>query len=473
MRQMNNRQNGARQQNLRRIDERARQSREGSGQGMSPELPGVPSMQVAGIPSGSQQRQRPRAPSPPPQQEAPMQQQMQLPSEVGGGFRPMSGSGFAGFGEQIPQGAMPPMQVPAGSPGGAPMAAGPSPQSSVFTQQLPGGSETQVMPGQTGPGLAGGMQQVPPPLQMPAPGPLPGGQPPGVPKLPGEGPQLGGAGGMGEQGAAAGGDPYADERAQYEALIAEAKADEEAALQGIDADIARAQRRQAEINAAMGGAVGGGLMGGIATTATLGARERAEAQITARERTRNMQLSWLDRQLELKERDINRKFGREMSAQEQANQIELEAVRMGIDLPEEYRKLRDEGKFSEAVDVVDRARSESGGGSAPEIAGNAETYSVGGDFRTKYANHDYEVSTAEMTGAIERMMNAVGLDDEWVGESNFMSGSPGNYRFGGNMNKVEEIKQFFSRYLHENNGAYPGPTALEDFMIEKGYINYN
>ena len=146
---------------------------------------------------------------------------------------------------------------------------------------------------------------------------------------------------------------------------------------------------------------------------------------------------------------------------------------MGIDLPEEYRELMDEGKFSEAVDVVDRARSESGGGSAPEIAGNAETYSVGGDLRTKYANHDYEVSTAEMTGAIERMMNAVGLDDEWVGESNFMSGSPGSYRFGGNKNKVEEIKQFFSRYLHENNGAYPGPTALEDFMIEKGYINYN
>ena len=333
------------------------------------------------------------------------------------------------------------------------------------------------------------------PAPPPAPSQLPGGsEDPTAPKLPGERPDLdsgisGSTSGTGEASTTS--DPYADERSEYEELIAQAKADEDAALQGIDADIARAQRRQAEMNARMGGAVGGGLQGGMATTATLGARERAEAQVSAREKTRNLQMSWLDKQLELKERDMSRKFGREMSDRDKAHQIQLEAVRLGIDLPPEFQEALDAGEYGTALESYGGGGE---GGEAGEVGPAGEGTYSGGVFGDEgYTNADrstrmdprghqywrfgdggYEVSGQRAGFVVQGLLSELNLDVDaldgiitGVSQSQMPAGpfDVPSLQFGGSPAALE-VQAWFSKYLEDNDGEYPGPFELRDKLKE-------
>ena len=535
-----------RQTNLRRIDDAARRRRQDRrpAQGRSPALPGVPQLPVAGLAEQPQQAQRAQQPrqqsqqsynpsadysqvpqgaqtlmpaggqqqQSPAQQSAQQQQQgqVQLPSEVGGAMGqmiPRGGGGFPG-GAQIPQGGQSPMlPQQEGTPSGpgmqTPMGGGTGgsgfpgqeidPSMDPITAQTGGGVRVDM-------GMGSGAIQ-----------PLPGGQrqDPTAPKV-GEFPSdpfgTGAAdGAAGEAGTGApgeaGGDPYADERSQYDALIEQAKADEQAAMQGIDADIARAQRRQAEMNAAMGGAVGGGLMGGMATTATLGARERAEAQVSAQEKTRNLQLGWLDRQLELKERDINRKFSREMSDKDKAHQLELEAARMDIELSPEFQEALDNGDYDEAMRIHGEQSGGAGGaggstdastlqvtdpkgkvveryeaGNAGSIAGSEgyddddlEMIGGNGDTQNWSYGEDGYVNGAVMGQALSDLLRSRDLPLDALSPVTIGNGpeSQGGLRFSGGSEEGREFMAWAS-WFTKHTGKQPDTGDMMEKLWELG-----
>ena len=504
----------ARETNLRRIDNAAMRKRNDKQpmRGQSAALPGVPQLPVAGLPNNQPAQQPAQQQQAPAQQSAQQQQQqgqMQLPSHVGGAMGQMIPRGGGGFpdGAQIPQGPQAPMLPPSGAQGvGTPSNLGfgmvpIGPPEPLPQETLPGAGGMQSLPGQGGPGLAGGNPQVPPPLQMPAPQPLPGGQDPSTPKvggLPGGPAGAGSSGAAAGTGAPAGGDPYADERSQYESLIEQAKADEQAAMQGIDADIARAQRRQAEMNAAMGGAVGGGLMGGMATTATLGARERAEAQVAAREKTRNLQLGWLDRQLELKERDINRKFSREMSDKDKAHQLELEAARMGIELSPEFQDALDRGDYDEAMSIHERESGGAGGSADAGVltqttqggeeftayhAGSTGSVYGSGDYSSDNYNHQQvsggsqswsygsgdSVNGAMLGTKIQDLLERSGADPSVLSRITSSNGpsSQGGLRFIGNTDEGREFMAWAAWFV-DNTGEQPDRSDILEKLYELG-----
>jgi hypothetical protein len=241
------------------------------------------------------------------------------------------------------------------------------------------------------------------------------------------------------------------------------------------------------MNARMGGAVGGGLQGGMATTAMLGARERAEAQASASEKTRNLQMDWLDRQLSLKEKDIDRQYGREMSDKDKTHALEVEAIRMGIDLPPEWHEAKANEDWAEA----DRIYNETtGGGSSGEGSysngvfggegyGEADrTYRVDdkGSQHWRFGSGGYEVSGHVTSVLFGQMLASANLEADALGgmfepeseaervtrESTFLGGQrPRNYTFKPGP-AASEIQAWFSQYLEDNDGDYPDQYELRD-----------
>lgn len=456
----------SRQTNLQRIDQAAMRKRKDKrpAQGQSPALPGVPQLPVAGLPE-QQQQQRQQQPMQQPSQAQQFAQQQQqqgqaaLPSHIGGAMGQMIPRGGGGF---SPEDSFPQVgQIPQGPQ--QPILPGPS-----FGEMAPGGLE----PRREGPyeGEREYEQEAEQRRQ--------------------EAEAEAGAGGT---------DPYANERAQAEALIAEAKADEETATQGINADVAQSQRRQSAINARMGGAVGGGLSGGMATTAILGAREKADVAAQAREKTRNLQAAWLDKQIQLKEGDIDRKYGKEMSTRDKIHEIEMEALRMQVDLPPKFYELKEEGKDDEAMKVYDDWKSSGGGAQDGGGASGEGTYPGGvfggegythadrtvrvGDDGTqhwRFGTGGYEVRGNVVSLLMGQMLQELNLDPDALGDiitddgsrpyDQQMAGGFGgytlpNYRFGGG-NAALEVQAWFSQYLDENDGEYPDRFEIRDKLKE-------
>ena len=484
----------SRQTNLQRIDQAAMRKRKDKrpAQGQSPALPGVPQLPVAGLPEQQQRQQQPMQQPSQAQQSAQQQQQQgqaALPSHIAGalGSLPMA-----------PMGGDPDWDESWGDEFPSNQPAGPN------TQTLPGASTAQSLPGApSGMGTPRRMSYGMVPIE-PAPPSLPSGLPggsgdPTTPKTD-RGQWAGGTTGGADTdaGATGGTDPYANERAQAEALIAEAKADEETATQGIDADVAQSQRRQSAINARMGGAVGGGLSGGMATTAILGAREKADVAAQAREKTRNLQAAWLDKQIQLKEGDIDRKYGKEMSTRDKIHEIEMEALRMQVDLPPKFYELKEEGKDDEAMKVYDDWKSSGGGAQDGGGASGEGTYPggvFGGEGYTyadrstrldpqgrqhwRFGAGGFEVAAEKAGNVVRAMLEELNLDTDalggivtgWnTGAHAQPGGQQGWYQlpaleFGGNAAALE-VQAWFSQYLDENDGEYPDHFELRDKLKE-------
>lgn len=492
----------SRQTNLQRIDQAAMRKRKDKrpAQGQSPALPGVPQLSVAGLPE-QQQQQRQQQPM---QQPSQAQQSAQQQQQQGQAALPSHIAGALGSLPMAPMGGDPDWDESWGDEFPSNQPAGPN------TQTLPGASTAQSLPGApSGMGTPRRMSYGMVPIE-PAPPSLPSGLPggsgdPTTPKTD-RGQWAGGTTGGADTdaGATGGTDPYANERAQAEALIAEAKADEETATQGIDADVAQSQRRQSAINARMGGAVGGGLSGGMATTAILGAREKADVAAQAREKTRNLQVAWLDKQIQLKERDIDRKYGKEMSTKDKIHEIEMEALRIQAELPPEFYELKNQGKDDEAMKVYDDWKR--GGGGAQDGGGaSGEGAYPGGVFggegythadRTvrveddgtqhwRFGTGGYEVRGNVVSLLMSQMLQELNLDPDALGDiiTDFDSSayiaslaaagpgsySPPDYRFGGSDASLE-VQAWFSQYLDENDGEYPDRFEIRDKLKDMGVL---
>jgi hypothetical protein len=243
------------------------------------------------------------------------------------------------------------------------------------------------------------------------------------------------------------------------------------------------------MNAAMGGAVGGGFQGGMASTAVLGAREKADVAAQAREKTRNLQFQWLDKQLELKERDISRKFGKEMSAKDQAHQLELEAVRMGGELPEGMQDAIDNGDHDRAMEIWEQSQGGGGSGSGSSYEGSREGWVSEG---SAFNNDNYQGNLSEnfneestwrhgngpeidANNAANRVMRV--LQDLGVGfegtQGMFhenLEENPGQWQWGTN-DQTRELQAWFSQMVSESDdGLYPGNEQIEEKLREMGIL---
>jgi len=198
-------------------------------------------------------------------------------------------------------------------------------------QVRPGEGETQTLPG-TGPGQEGGVRQLLPEFKRPAPGSLIGAQDERDPKVAGTptGPSTGGGGAAGGGDDEDNEDAYAAEDAEFAEQLAGMDEDLAGLRDQTLAGSAAQQRRQAEINAALGRSVGGGFGGAMAATSAQTVEDLAALESQVNAQKRSVQLAWLDKKLARKERAMDKDFKREMNADEQAHQLKLLALEMGL-----------------------------------------------------------------------------------------------------------------------------------------------
>jgi len=515
-----------RQRSIDRIPSPTKQPRtSGNSQVLNQSRPGVPDMQIEGLSSSGSQAQQP-ARQPARQQQQPAQEsaqrqqqgQMQLPSHVGGAMGQMIPRGGGGFpqGGQIPQGPQGPMlPQPQGVPAGE-MVPPPAPQSGVPSETLPGFGNVQGQPG-GGETPAGGLPAVDRPLMPQTPGALPGsrpggGQRPGAPKLPGDRPDL--MGGTGT-GASTGSTPaetnaYAAEDAEFAEQLAGMDDDLKGLRDQTFADSAAQQRRQAEINAALGRSVGGGFGGAMAATSAQTVQDLAALESQVKSQKRSVQLAWLDKKLARKEREISQDFQREMTDEERSHQAQMLALELGLEAgltAEEIGSLMEEGtSATEAgssqgtgqANTIEAAReyaegnmrSAGDGGSLDEWAYEDGTYGRGGygyhdakieDGKISFTGSNYAVSTERVYNKLDDIFDDMNLDSEaFIGKLmrgqrpvDPETGQPIPDFMGQNFSTSDSNMEFFAWYtdfMTENSGQEPTDEDIRDKLSGMGVL---
>ena len=483
----------SRQRSIDRIPSPTQRPRtNGNTQALNQARPGVPDMQIEGLSSSGSQVQRP-AQQPARQQQQPAQQsaqqqqqgQMQLPSHVGGAMGQMIPRGGGGFpsGGQIPQQPSGPMLPPSGAAGGL-------------------GTP------------AGGMQEVLPPIQMPAPQPYPG-QDPRTPKVPGtyDGPTGTTGTGATDTGTTGttGADPYAAEDAEFAEQLAGMDEDLEGLRGQAFADAAAQQRRQAEINAALGRSVGGGFGGAMAATSAQAVQDLATLESQVNAQKRSVQLAWLDKKLARKERELERDFNREMTDEERAHQMQMLALEVGVEAgltATEINALTEEGtsatsggaagsggqaNTAEAAQqyAEEHTRSADDGGSLDSWPYEDGTYgragytygnaSVDEDGYISFTGSNYSVNTDRVYDRINGILEDMGLDPEsFIGKLKRgkrpvdpETGEPIPNFIGDNFSTSDRNMEFFAWYtqfMKDHSGQKPTDEDIHEKLAAIGVL---
>ena len=530
-----------RQQSINRIPSPTKQARtNGNTQVLNQSRPGVPDMQIEGLTTSGSQQSLAQQSTPAQQQQSPAQQsaqqqqqgqqQQQIPSAATGGMGQVisrEGGTPGNYGQEVVPGTYGARQTWGNTgalrrPGlGGVQTARPDefdPFAKGLTTQTPAGGlaggETQTTPG-AGLGQEGSTRQLLPEFKLPALGSLIGAQDERDPKVAGTPtkPSTGGGDAAGGGGDEDNEDAYAAEDAEFAEQLAGMDEDLAGLRDQTLAGSAAQQRRQAEINAALGRSVGGGFGGAMAATSAQTVQDLAALESQVNAQKRSVQLAWLDKKLARKERAMDKDFQREMTDDERAHQLKLLALEFGLEsglTAAEIQTLMESGtsgtsgegggdtnqqtgqaNTQEAADeyAEEHTRSADDGGSVEDWAYEDGVYGRSGytypptveDGYVSFSGSSYSVSVDSVYGRLEDIFDDMGLDSE--GFLNKLkrgkrpvdpeTGDPIPNYIGDNFATSDKNMEFFAWYtsfLKENSGKKPTDEDIQEKLAAIGVL---